>query len=98
AIVMLQKESPLGRKPRTDKQRMMWVNKSIVAYKYLHIFYFYTTAFMWSVEYLRKTGFDVKGFVKGWSLVFRIPSNEKRTPLKSSSLSYLRNVGARLWY
>ncbi len=98
AIVMLHKESPLGRKPRTDKQRMMWVNKSIVAYRYLPILYFFTTAIMWSFEYLRKTGFDVKGFFKGWALVFRIPTTQKRKPLKSSSLSYLENVGARLWY
>jgi len=98
SIIMLHKESPLGRKPKTDKQRMMWVNKSIVAYKYLPKIYFLSTAFMWSIEYLRKTGFDLNGFLKGWSMVFKIPSNEQRMPLQQTTLSYLSKVGARLWY
>jgi len=98
SIVMLHKESPLGRKPKTDKQRMMWVNKAIVAYKYLPRWYFYSTAFMWSIEYLLKTGFDINGFIKGWRLVATIPSTQIRTPLQPSTLQYLKEVQARLWY
>ena len=98
SIVMLHKESPLGRKPKTDKVRMMWVNKSKVAYRYLPLPYFYSTACMWSIEYLRKTGFDLGGWLKGWQLIFKIPATEKRSPLKKETISYLRKVEARLWY
>lgn len=98
SIVMLHKESPLGRKPRSDKQRMMWVNKTKVAYRYLPKIYSYSTAIMWSVEYLQKTGFDVKGWLAGWKQVCAIPKKERRTKLKASTLQYLRKVEARLWY
>lgn len=98
SIVMLHKESPLGRKPKSEKQRMMWVNKCKVAYRYLPKRYFYSTAIMWSMQYLLKTGFDIKGWLEGWRLIFTIPSTEKRTPLKQSTLKYLEEVEARLWY
>lgn len=98
SIVMLHKESPLGRKPRSDKQRMMWVNKSTVAYRYLPKIYFYSTSIMWSIEYLRKVGFDLPGWFKGWSQVFSIAGKTTRQPLKKSTLEYLRKVEARLWY
>ena len=97
-IVMLHKESPLGRKPKKEKLQMMWVNKSKVAYRYLPKKYFYSTAFMWSLQYLKMTGFNIGGFVDGWKKIFAIPSNEKRTPVSNSTLEYLRSVKARLWY
>lgn len=98
SIVMLHKESPLGRKPKSEKQRMMWVNKCKVAYRYLPTKYFYSTAVMWSIEYFRKVGFDISGWLSGWKQIFAIPSNEKQTQLKKSTIQYLRDVDARLWY
>lgn len=98
SIIMLHKESPLGRKPKSDKQRMMWVNKCKVAYRYLPVKYFYSTAIMWSIEYFRKVGFDLKGWLQGWKQIFAIPRNGKQTRLKKSTFQYLRDVNARLWY
>jgi GT2 family glycosyltransferase len=97
-IVMLHKESPLGRKPKKEKLRMMWVNKSKVAYRYLPKRYFYTTAFMWSLQYLKITGFNLAGFFTGWGEVWRIPKKEKRTPVSQTTLVYLKKIKARLWY
>lgn len=97
-IVMLHKESPLGRKPKNEKLREMWVNKSKVAYRYLPKRYYYSTSFMWSLQYLKITGFDIKGFFKGWGQALRIPKTEKRTPIGPSTLLYLKKVKARLWY
>jgi len=97
-IVMLHKESPLGRKPKKEKLQMMWVNKSTVAWRYLPKKYFYSTAFMWSMQYLRETGFNFNGFFTGWKKIFKISSKEKRTPIKKSTMDYLRKVKARLWY
>lgn len=97
-IIMLHKESPQGRKPKREKIRMMWVNKSKVAYKYLPAIYFYSTALMWSLQYLKMSGADLPGFLKGWSQVKKIPASEQKQPLTPASLAYLKKVKARLWY
>lgn len=98
AVVMLHKESPLGRKPKAEKVREMWVNKTKVAWRYLPKKYFYSTAVMWSIEYVRKIGFDWTGFVKGWKEIAAISKKEKRTPVSVGTLHYLKQVDARLWY
>ena len=97
-IVMLHKESPQGRKTKKEKQAMMWLNKSKVAWRYLPLPYFVSTAFLWSLEYLKKTRFDIIGWFRGLISVFRIPAQEKRKPLSATSLAYLRETEARLWY
>lgn len=97
-VVILHKESPLGRQTKKEKLRGMWVNKSKVAYKYLPMIYFFSTAIMWSIEYLRKTKYDLRGLLKGWSEVARIPSTEKRKPINNDGLEYLKKVEARLWF
>lgn len=98
SIIMRHKESPLGRKPKADKLRMMWVNKSKVAYRYLPSLYFASTAIMWSFQFLKETGFNLKGYFEGWKQIFSIPKNEKRYPLSASTIHYLEKVKARLWY
>jgi len=97
-IVMLHKESPLGRKTNNEKLRMMWVNKSKVAYRYLPKRYFYSTAFMWSLQYLKVTGVNLPGFIKGWKEVFRIPSIEQKKIITGLTMDYLKKVKARLWF
>ncbi len=97
-IVMLHKESPLGRTTKREKLRMMWVNKTKVSWRYLPKKYFYSTAMMWSLEYLKKSGIDFSGFIKGWKQVSEIPSTEKKYTVSNDTLNYLRNVDARLWY
>ena len=98
SVVMLHKESPLGRKPKNEKLRMMWLNKSKVAWRYLPKKYFYSTAMMWSFQYLKITKFNVPGFLKGWKQISGIPKSEKRTPLKPVTINYLKKLHARLWY
>jgi len=97
-IVMLHKESPLGRKPTSEKLKMMWVNKSKVAWRYLPKIYFYTTALLWSFQYLRVTGFNLKNYFRAWKSIRAIPANEQRHQISDSSMAYLRKVEARLYY
>ena len=97
-IVMLHKESPLGRKPKEEKLRMMWVNKTKVAWRYLPKYYYFTTAIMWSLQYLKETKFNIGGYFKGWEDIISIPKKEKRNPISKKSIIYLRKVEARLWY
>ena len=98
SVVMLHKESPLGRKTKKEKMAMLWINKSKVAWRYLPLIYFLSTSMLWSFEYLGKTGFDLWGWCKGWLEIMRIPASEKRTTVKQSTLEYLTSVEARLWY
>lgn len=97
-IVILHNESPLGRTPQLIKMKMLWINKSKVAYRYLPFPYFVSTAVMWSLEFLQKTGWNWKEWVRGWGEVLRIPGREKRQPLNAAARAYLKRVRARLWY
>lgn len=97
-IVMLHKESPLGRKPTHEKLRMMWVNKCTVAWRYLPKKYFFSTAIMWSIEFIRKAGVDFRTWFKGWKEILHIPHTVSRTPVKEKTLNYLKETEARVWY
>jgi GT2 family glycosyltransferase len=97
-VLIWHKESPGGRLPPREKLRGMWVNKSKVAWKYLPGRYFISTALLWSLEYLKKSGWHIGGFVKGWREVFRIPRTEKKTRVDPAAMVYLRRVKARLTY
>lgn len=98
SVVILHKESPLGRITKSDKLRMMWVNKSKVAWKYLPKKYFYSIAIMWNLFFIKKTNFNWSNYAKGWRDIFRISKAEKRTSLKKETLKYLQETEARLWY
>jgi GT2 family glycosyltransferase len=97
-IVMLHKESPHGRTTKKEKLQMLWVNKSKVAWRYLPFRFFLSTSLMWSLEYLRKSGFDLAGWLHGWYKVLGISGGEHRKPISAASLDYLRENEARLWY
>lgn len=97
-VMILHKESPAGRLTPKDKLRGMWVNKSKVAWKYLPLPYFFSTALLWSVEYIRKSRGHLRGFFKGWGQIAGIPGTERRTPIGKTAIAYLRRVQARLWY
>ncbi len=97
-IIMLHKESPLGRKPKEEKIRMMWVNKSKVAWKYLPKKYFYSTSLMWSLQYLKESGFSLKGFWKGWNAIAAMKKNTPTQHIQSSTIAYLKKLKARLSY
>jgi hypothetical protein len=53
---------------------------------------------MWSLQYLKITRFKLAGFFQGWKQVFSIPKNEKRTPLDTGTINYIKKLKARLWY
>ena len=97
-IIVLHKESPSGRLTNKDKLRSLWVNKSKVAWKYLPKKYFYSTAILWSLQYLRKTNWNISGWIKGWKEILKISKKEKRDPLNIQALNYLKEVEARLTY
>jgi len=97
-IVLLHKESPEGRQTKSDKLRGMWVNKTKVAWRYLPLYSYFTTAVAWSAFFLIKSKFDLIGFIKGLYEVISIPFKEKRKLLTTTTLEYLSKVEARILY
>ena len=97
-IVLLHKESPEGRQTKSDKLRGMWVNKTKVAWRYLPMPCYFTTAIMWSMFFLLNSKFDLIGFIIGWLAIVTIPFKEKRNKVNKLSEEYLNKVEARILY
>lgn len=97
-IVLLHKESPEGRQTKSDKLRGMWVNKTKVAWRYLPMHCYFTTAIMWSMFFLLNSKFDLIGFINGWLAIVTIPFKEKRNKVSKLSQEYLNKVEARILY
>lgn len=97
-IVLLHKESPEGRQTKSDKLRGMWVNKTKVAWRYLPMPCYFTTAIMWSMFFLLNSKFDLIGFINGWLAIVTIPFKEKRNKVSKLSQEYLNKVEARILY
>jgi hypothetical protein len=95
---LLHKESPEGRQTKSDKLRGMWVNKTKVAWRYLPMPCYFTTAIMWSMFFLLNSKFDLIGFINGWVAIVRIPFKEKRNKVSKLSEEYLNKVEARILF
>lgn len=98
SITIEHKESRAGRLPDDAKLKLQWVNKSVIAWRYLPRRYFVTTALMWSLEYVRRVRGHPGTYFRSWRDVLRIPFVERRKPIGREALAYLRRVDARLWY
>ncbi len=97
-VTVEHKESPLGRQPNYKKLQMQWVNKSKVAWRYLPVKDFVTTALSWGVQYLRLIKGNMGTFFVAIAQVMAIPFTEKRTAISKQALAYLKRVEARLKY
>lgn len=97
-VTVMHKESPLGRPATYRKLQMQWINKSKVAWRYLPFRYFVSTAFGWSLQYLRISKGHLGAFISSWWQIFKIPFTEKRHTVSKATLEYLRKVEARLKY
>jgi hypothetical protein len=74
------------------------VNKTKVAWRYLPMSSYFTTAIMWSMFFLLNSKFDLIGFINGWAAIVTIPFNEKRNKVSNLSQEYLNKVEARILY
>jgi GT2 family glycosyltransferase len=97
-VVMLHKESPYGRTTRLEKLVMLWVNKTIVAQRYLPTRYVISTAIIWSGFMLIKSKFNVVAYIKGWKKMYKAITRQKVTKISKETLQHLKKLEARLWY
>jgi GT2 family glycosyltransferase len=98
SVTLRHKESPLGRQPNYKKLQMQWINKSKVAWRYLPLIYFFSTALLWSFQYLKSSYRHPLTYLKAWLSIMAIPFTEKRRTVGQKTLDYLHRVEARLWY
>lgn len=98
SVQVLHKESPGGRVTNKEKLSMMWYNKCVVAWRYLPVKYFFTTAIMWLFEYLKQTGFYIPGALKTLFKIRNIPGTTAKHKISRDALDYLKNTKARIWY
>ena len=76
----------------------VWVNKTKVAWRYLPMPSYFTTAILWSIFFLLNSKFDLIGFIKGLVAIVTIPFNEKRNKVSKLSQEYLNKVEARILF
>jgi GT2 family glycosyltransferase len=98
SVTIEHKESRHGRLEDHAKLRRQWVNKTVVAWRYLPLRFAVTTSIMWSLEYIRRVRGHPADYFRAWLDVLTIPVREKRSPLGAEALEYLRSVDARLSY
>lgn len=96
SIKILHKESPSGRLPSAEKLKNMWVNKTLVTYKYLPIYYTLSCTTLWAIHFLVHSKLDFRNFIKGSFELVKKMMQTNRTPIKASTLAYLKSVEARL--
>lgn len=97
-ITILHKESIYGRQNNLEKSKSLWLNKSIITFKYLPKVYFITTCFLWSLKFLKDTKLNLKEFFKIYLTIYQRVMKTRKVTLNHKSLMYLKEVEARLWY
>lgn len=96
SVTVLHKESQLGRQANYKKLQMQWVNKSKVAWRYLPVKYFLSTAGAWAIQFIKEAKGHAGAFLSGLGQVIAIPFKEKRHVVSAATLAYLKKVEARL--
>jgi len=97
-IILLHKVSPEGRKSPKFITSRLTENRLLVAYSYLPLRYVVSQFFFWSVYLLKNTRFDVVNLFRMYRSLRQRMKKRQRQVLKPSSLQYLKEVEARLWY
>lgn len=97
-VTILHKESAKGRQLKMEKSRSLWVNKSIITFKYLPIGYFLSTCFFWSLKFIADTNFNIIEWIKTYSKIIKNIQSTKKKQLSKENMFYLKSVEARLWY
>ena len=98
SVAVAHKESPFGRTPNYRTFQWNWINKSKVAWKYLPLKYFFTTALSWGYQYLKISKWHLGIFFATIIPLMKIPFTEKRRVISPKALAYLKSVEARLKY
>lgn len=87
-----------GRESNKQKMERMFLNKMVVAQKYLPKKYVRSHFWGWSWYYLKNTGFNFWELLKLWFKWKKEKSKVNRKELKPSTVQYIKKVEGRLRY
>lgn len=97
-VTLLHKVSPDGREGNIVKWGRLFVNKSLIAYKYLPYRYVITHFIMWSAYFLVKSKGNVPTYAQLLRQLRKKMSATKRSKISDNTLAYIHSVKGRLTY
>ncbi len=97
-VIVLHKVSPKGRETNIVKFSRQFVNKTIIAYRFLPYRFVVSHFIMWSAYFIVKSRCNLFKWVTSCYELFSRMVKEKRTPISKDSLAYLKKVNARLTF
>lgn len=97
-ISILHKKSPDGRFNRAKQNGQLLKNKSLLAYRFLPIRYFYTHLFFWSLFFLSRTGGNMVALVKYLRITYQARKDIVRKVVSPPTIQYIKSVGGRVLY
>lgn len=97
-ISILHKVSPSGREKNSIKYYRMFVNKCLIAYRYLPLHYVFSHIFMWSGFLLLKSRGNILLFFKAIQSLTKEIRKGKRTTISKDAIQYIKSVSGRLTY
>ena len=97
-IIVLHKVSQKGREINVVKNSRMFVNKCLIAYRYLPWKYVASHIVMWSGYFLQQTKGNVPKLLAAMSSLFKKMKSNKRSPVSGKTLDYIHSVSGRITY
>jgi GT2 family glycosyltransferase len=97
-IAVLHKVSTSGRERNTAKFSRMFINKNLIAYRYLGGYYRFTHFFMWSAFLIIRSGFNLVNYFRAVKKLREAIKGDKRTPISKETVNYIKSVSGRLTY
>lgn len=95
-IAVLHKVSTSGREKNTAKYTRMFINKNLIAYRYLGAYYRLTHFIMWSGFLLRGSGFNLINYFSAIGKLRKAIKGDQRRPISQETIAYIKSVSGRL--
>lgn len=92
------KKSESGRSKKADEVGMLLKNKSLLAYKYLNLKYYYSHLFFWTLYFIKNCGFKFKTLFYYIKITNKETNSITKAPIKIKTIKYIKSIGGRLYY
>ncbi|MEM6376686.1 MAG: glycosyltransferase [Bacteroidota bacterium] len=97
-ISILHKKNPDGRFDYAKQNGQLLKNKSLLAYRFLPIRYYYSHLFFWSLFFLKETNLKVFQLFKYLRETHQARKSITRKVISPKTIQYIKSIGGRLTY
>jgi len=97
-IAVLHKVATTGRENNTAKYTRMFINKNLIAYRYLGTGYRLSHFIMWSGFLITGSGWNLPNYFKAVGKLRKAIKGDQRTPISKKTVNYIKSVSGRLTY